>query len=221
MPTQNYFKKLKRNPLALSKISLLYTACGLYGFVTLLSTLMNVCIILEYGSNISLGALTSIFSIVSIISLFLFNKFTKAGKRQHIFIILSALLLICNIAFATYTSKITLIIYNLGYAITIIVLEYVLDIYRNSTLKESGLYSEISEHQTIVETIFGVSRIFAYLILMAVGLLKTIIAFKILLIISAFIAGIILILFLVFENKVITQNHSNNLSSKSSKKALE
>ena len=205
----NYIKKLRQNPEVKQKIKLLYVACGLYGAVTLLGTLVNICIILEYGSNVSLGMLTSIISIVSIISLFMFNKFTKAGNRKKILIALCIILCGCSTLFSFMINQFTLVIYNIGYAASIIVIEYLLDIYRNSTLKEAGLYSEISEHQTFVEVLLGISRISCYLVMMGVGLLNSQIAFNILLVISATMASMIFIVFLIFEQKYIKKPLAN------------
>lgn len=210
----NYIKKLGKNPEVKKKIQLIYVACGLYGSVTLLGTLVNVCIILEYGSNMSLGMLTSIISIVSIIALFLFNKCTKAGNRKTILVILCLILCGCSTLFAFMINKISLIIYNIGYAASIIVIEYLLDVYRNSTLKEAGLYSEISEHQTFVEVLLGISRIFCYLIMMGVGLLHNEFAFNILFIFTAIMASMIFVVFLVFEQKYISKNKIDNNEKK-------
>lgn len=212
----SYIKKLRAKPNICKRMCLLYSICALYGFLTLLSTLVNVSIVLEYGSNFSLGFLTSVFAGVSVLILILFNKFTKAGKRSSLFIILTLILPICSTIFGLWINKITLIIYNLGYAVVAIIIECVVDIHRNSTLKEAGLYSEISEHQTIVETLFGLSRIFVFVIMMLVGLLKIKSAVSILLILGAITASIMLVLFAIYEKKYI-----NNEPVKTIEKALE
>lgn len=210
----SYIKKLKKKPEIGKRIGLLYIICALYGFLTLLSTLVNVCIVLEYGSNLSLGLLTSVFAIVSIIALFLFNKFSKQGKRGTLFSIFAIIFVLCCSIFAVFTNKITLIIYNLGYAVVSIIIEYTVDVHRNSTLKEAGLYSEISEHQTIVETLFGLSRIFAFAIMMLVGVLKSKIYISLLLIISSIISAIMLILFIVYERRYFAKNTSSEEQKK-------
>ena len=53
------------------------------------------------------------------------------------------------------------------------------DIHRNSTLKEAGLYSEIGEHQAIVEGLLNASRILSYIVLLVVGLIKSELVFRI------------------------------------------
>lgn len=206
-----YLKKLKKHPDLLAKLKLIYLACCLFGFLTALSILVNVSIVLEFGSNVSLGILTSVFACVSVAVIFLFNKFSKMGKRNTYFYIFALILCISSIIFSIYVNKFTLIIYNLGYATVSIVIECTLDIHRNSSLKEAGLYSEISEHHTIVEILFSLSRIAAFVIMMLVGLSKKAFAINILIAAFAILSSIILVICAVYEKKYFKHNTEKKL----------
>ena len=210
----NYIKKLNKKPEVKSKMLWLYAACTFYGAYYLLYVLVNVSIIIEYGSNFSLGLLTTIFAIASTIVLVLMSKFTKPGKRRSPLLIMSVMMSLFSIIFAISINKFTLILYNLSYAICGIVIDYLLDVHRNSSLKEAGLYSEISEHQTIVELCFDVARIICFGILMVVGILRLQSMFSILIAISGVLSSCMIVIFVIYEHKFCREKATTNIAEK-------
>ena len=200
---KNYFKKLKTHPLAARKAKIIYIISFLYCTVTLTTNIINVCIMLETGSNFSLGALTSIFAILSIITLILVKKFTKPGKRLWLFIVCSCLPILAAIYFVINISAVSIIILNGIISITSIVKIYLLDLYRNGIMKDSNMYSEISEHQSVVEFCLNISRTLAFGLLMIIALLKSLLAFKILALITIIVGSTSYILLHYYEIKYL------------------
>lgn len=197
------FSRLKDSPIASKKLKFLYIICILYGSVSFITIALNICIILEFGSNFSLGALTSIFALISIITLLLVNKFTKPGKRFSLSLILGLLPIISSLSFLIEISMLTIVIYNFTIAVSSIVLKYNFDVYRNSTLKAAGLYDEIAEHHTVVESLLNISRVILFGIMLAVSLLQSMLAFIILIIVTTILNSLVLILLAVYEKKFI------------------
>ena len=56
---RSYFKKIKQNNEVFSKLKIIYLICAIYGSSALVTMLINICIMIEYGSSFSLGAITS------------------------------------------------------------------------------------------------------------------------------------------------------------------
>ncbi len=180
---KGYIKKLKVKNEPNRKIKFVYKATLVYGLTTITSNLLTICIMLQFHKTLSLGSITSIIGAIAIIEIMLVTRFTKASKRDWLYIIVILLPLFSSMLFAIYPSIYTVIVYNLLMAVSKIIFSAIYDIYRNSTLKESGLYSEIAEHQTVVESLMTVTRVLSYAVLILVGLLKNLIVFKILLVV--------------------------------------
>lgn len=176
---RNYWTKLKQNPQTYKKIKSVYIVSFVYGFASVVNVLMNVCIMDQFGSSFSLGALTSVFAAVSILVILLINKFSKAGNRGVMLYVFSALPIITSILFSAMPSVATLIIFSLTSVVCRIVYQTIFDIHRNSTLKEAGLYSEINEHQTIVECILNSSRTLSYVFMLLLGIIGNMLVFRI------------------------------------------
>ena len=180
---KNYFKVLKEHPDAREKIFFMYKVSIVHGFTTITSTLLNVCIMLQFGSSFSLGSITSIISAVTIVELVLVTRFTKPAKRDWLYYIVMFIPLFSSILFTVYPSVVTVIVFNLLMMISKMFYTVVYDMYRNSTLKEAGLYSEIAEHQTVVEVLLAFFRVVSFAVMIVVGLLKNLLVFKILLVV--------------------------------------
>lgn len=206
---KGYVTKLKQNPEVYKKLKFLYFGSLIYGSASIVSVLLNVCIMLQFGSSFSLGVLTSVFSIVAVVSMLLINKFTSPGKRNYLFIICMILPAVSAILFACMSNYVTLIIYNLFIAISKIVAETTFDTYRNSNLKEAGLYSEITEHQTINEIMFNISRIIVFSLLILIGLVNNLVVFKVCFVIFACSYTFLLLFLLVYEKRYCSSSLAN------------
>lgn len=184
---KDFIKKLKVKNAVNRKIKLIYITAIFYGTTTVTSALLNINIMMHFGSNFSLGMITSIFALVSIVVILFVKKFTKSGWRSWMYITAAIAQVLGAGLFIIMPSVITLIIYNFVFAICEVVVATVFDVIRNKNLKEAGLYEDIAEHQCIIESIFQIVRIVTFALLMTVALLKNYMLFQI-----AFILFIVL-----------------------------
>ena len=203
---KEFYKKLKDNPEARKKVKIIYIASFIFGTTTMLTTLINVCVMLEYGSNLSLGTVTGIFAFVSIIALFILKNFTNSTNRKWLMIISALITITSSIVFAIIVNSVTLIILNGTITVLSMFYKYPYDVYRNSILKTSGLYSEISEHHTVVECLMNLARILTFAILMAVGLLKNMIIFKIYTVIAVLLSSSLFVIMMIYEKRFVHNN---------------
>jgi hypothetical protein len=79
---KEYIHKIKTDKELKTKFGSVYKIALFYGFITAITALLNINIMMQFGSNFSLGAITSIFALVSVIILLLMKKFTKYGKNE-------------------------------------------------------------------------------------------------------------------------------------------
>lgn len=218
---KQYFKDLKQNEIVCKKMKIIYWISFVYGFTTIIPTLLNICIMMEFKSNFSLGVFTSIFAVISIATILVVNRFTKMGRRELLFYVVALIPVIFAIVFAVFPSAITLILYNLGYSVGYIIYRTIFDIHRNSNLKESGLYGAITEHQIFMELLFNVSRIISYLTLILFGIIQSLVAFKILLVAMLCVAGLVLLLLALYERRFYPKASEEERAYKIIKRCLE
>ena len=207
----SYIKKLKTTDNEnTNKIKLIYLMTIFYGLTTMTTILLNVCIMFQFGTSFSLGTIKSIVALISMISIILIVKFTIKGHRSWMFYISIAMPIISSLLFIIHPSVITVIIYNILMGISYVIYNTIYDVYRNSNLKEAGLYSEIAEHNTIVESIMTFSRIFSFGLMILIGMLNSEIAFKMLLVIYSSAYSIVLILLYIYEIKYFKNKQIEN-----------
>ena len=150
--------------------------------------------------------MTSAISIAAIFSIFLFDRLSKPGKRSGFFVACAVLLIASSIFMLIDFSRLSIIIFNFLTASTGIIYKVCFDRYRNGILKEEGLYSEISEHQTIVESVLNIARIIVFGLMMLVSLFKSMLAFEIFIIFAILGISTLFILLLIYEKKYINKS---------------
>lgn len=196
-----YFKKLKSNKIVHTKMKILYVCALLVGAVTVPPICFNIFVMLEFGSNLSLGTLTSIFSVITVLAIILLNRFTKAGKRATLLSILGVIPLASSVALMFSVNIYTILFYNFANAVSIMIYKTVYDIYRNGILKEAGFYGEICEHQAIVEMCMNASRIISFGAMLLISLTQSFVLFNIFMIAMALMFVAEIVLLVIYEER--------------------
>lgn len=194
-----YIKRLKENEPLKKKMKKIYLISFFQGAITVLTTLLSISVMTHFGSNFSLGALTSVFAVVSIILLFLFNRFSKKGKRNWYYILNSISVVVSVVIFAIFPNITTLIIYHLFIAVSETIIGTVYDLYRNKNLKEAGFYQDIAEHQFVVETMFRLMQIPSYGLLILICLFNNFVLLQVALVVFVCLYSITSILLMYYE----------------------
>ncbi len=203
---KGYLKKLKIKNEFNSKIKFLYLICFAFGFTSIVANLLNISIIQQFGTNFSIGALAGVFSVITIVFLIFVNKFTKEGKRTWLMLVGTVLPIFGSVLFIAMPNIWTLIIFDFSVSITETMFSLVLDVNRNKNLKEAGMYENIAEHQTMVESLFCLSRIISFGSLIIVAWLKNYLVYQIAYILFVLSYSVLMLLLLVYENKYSTKN---------------
>lgn len=175
---KEYINLVKNN----DKFKTVYKLCICDGIVNyLLETLIVILTVMTFKTTISLGVITTITAICSILSVYIFQYKLKSNwkilKICNIMMVSSVLLLLINI------SKPTIIIYNVCTAIFLVILSNTGDTKRYEIVSENEIVVKdyIVEHQVVCEAILNITRIIAYILLFVISLFNNIILFKILL----------------------------------------
>lgn len=175
---KEYINLVKNN----DKFKTVYKLCVCDGIVNyLLETLIVILTVMTFKTTISLGVITTITAICSILSVYIFQYKLKSNwkilKICNIMMVSSVLLLLINI------SKPTIIIYNICTAIFLVILSNTGDTKRYEIVSENEIVVKdyIVEHQVVCEVILNITRIIAYILLFVISLFNNIVLFKILL----------------------------------------
>ena len=198
---KGYLNILKQRPEFRKRIGYMYFISAIYGVSYLTTTLMNICIIFEYGSSFSLGLITGVLSIGSIVIILLMNKFTKAGHRSWMFVVCSILPMLASIYFVIDINKASIIILNGIILFTAIIYKVLFDAHRNSMLKEYGLYDDIAEHHSIVEIFAGLSRGLCFGLMLLISLFNSFSVFKVFVVVSIAMCAFIHLTLMIYERK--------------------
>lgn len=164
------------------KIKIFYKVIACEGIIKyFLETLITILIVMTFKTTISLGILTTIFSICSIISVYVFQRRLKNNK--HVLRISTIMMIISMLILLFEINRTTIIIYNLCNSIFLVLLINNSEEKRYSVVNNDKRIVEdyIIEHQVTSEVYLNVSRILAFLVLVISGLFNNMIVFKILL----------------------------------------
>lgn len=198
--------KLKENNSLSKRLKFIYILTITYGSHNVLDTLISIYIMILYGSNFSLGTITSIISILTILEIFLVGRFTKPGKRVNLYLTSAVLPVLSVILFVIVPVKSTIIIFNIVLSFSGAIFKLIYDVYRNKFLKESGGYEYIAEHHCVVESILQIVRTINDALLIFVALTQNLMLVQSFLIIFTIIYSLNSILLLVFEKKFFPKN---------------
>ena len=206
---REYGEQLKKSPVR-RELKFLYNICSVYGVTSLTSTLINVYVMMQFGSNFSLGAISAVYAAVAIVSLLLLKKFTTASNRKPVFITFTSIIILAGILFILLPSKATLITLNIVISLTSILEADLLEKYRFSILKSAGLYDQIAEHQTCIENRFNISRTLSFVFLLLVSLIRNNAILGIFVITILTILSSVQILLLFFEKKFVINREQDS-----------
>jgi hypothetical protein len=145
----------------------------LQGICANIPTIILYYTIITFGSNMSLGILSTISAITTIILLFIFNKKPKYFSTKTSAIV-SSILVVISITLLTFSlNKTTLIIFNLIWYICIIIPETLTGTYRLNIIQQKKLVNFNMENITVTETFLDLGRIIGEILLIVMGIINT------------------------------------------------
>lgn len=166
------------------KLKEIYKLSFLYGIMMdTIRVLVIIITIMTFKTSLNLGILTTVFSIFSMISLYIFNKLYKTEYAKKLLVYCASFIVIGLLGFLINIDRTTLILYNFIYSITVYILEVMFKIKTDNIVKEYSIEDWIIEHHTLLDIFMESGRIIGFLLLLITGLLNNIIYFKTLLLI--------------------------------------
>lgn len=179
----NNSQKIKINKYTKSAIA--------YGVIeSSMQTLVVIITIMTFKTSFNLGILTSVFSICSMIAMYLYKNFYNRNNSKFVLYLCSSLIVIGVIGLVFDINKITLVIYNFVYTISICILGVIYDTKKGDLVKECNIEEWKVEWVSYVVLFIHLGRISGYILMLIAGLFNNIIVFKILLILVTLFAPI-------------------------------
>ncbi len=174
-----------------------------YGVMSLVVSLL---IIYQSNNELELGSWTSLFSLFTIIAMYLFAKFYKNCIKKTLLISSSMVILISSIAVFYKINLVTIIIYNIAYYIFMNIILKITDVNLFNYSNKKPFKTELNTEYFIFRELFlNIGRILGYTaLLFLVGFTNNLSNLKIIfgLIICSIIATIYLSLKVDIESKV-------------------
>lgn len=176
---KEYIKYIKNN----KKFNIAYKINVYDGIVCyLLETLITILIVMTFKTSLSLGILTTVFSALSILSVYVFQLKFKSNKK--VLLLCCIAMVISVIALLLKIDRTTVIVYNLCSSVFLVILSNTAETKNYSIVNEDKKVMEdyLVEHQVLAQTYLNISRIISYILLFIASLFNNILFFKIMLI---------------------------------------
>lgn len=168
----NKFKNIKKY----------YGASFFYGIIlNTLATIVTVITVMTFKTSFNLGILTTIFSLFSIVSLYIYKKIDGKSRLKILIIICSGIVVISVLGLLFNISRVSLIIYNFTYSITICIIDTAFNTKKGDLITNYDIERYNVEYVMICETFTEIGNVFGYFLMLIAGLVGSIISFKILL----------------------------------------
>ncbi len=153
----------------------------------LLETLITILIVMTFKTTLSLGIITTICSVFSIISVYIFQYKLQSNKA---ILKISCIAMVISVALLLFDiNKITIVIYNLCNSIFLVLLMNTAETKNYEIINEDKkvVKDYIVEHQVTWQIVLNISRILGYLVLFVASLFNNMIVFKSLLVLVTLI----------------------------------
>ena len=177
---RKYLKYLKENPDDRNKVKYTYFNGLLAGIKTTYKVVIIILTIFAFKTNLSLGVLSSIFSLITIGLLLLYRKSENNPKTNKlaVYLLVGTMPLLTCILFMVWTNKITFILLNCFLTIAIYFSDYYGDAERDAIIKHLGKYEFIAEHNLIHDTLKYTVSTLVYVLFIIVASFESITIFK-------------------------------------------
>ncbi|MCI8393200.1 MAG: MFS transporter [Clostridia bacterium] len=173
------------------RLKIVYKSSILYGvLMNVISTIVTIIIVMTYKTNIELGFLSTIFSICSMITLYVFKKVKNEKIQKSILTCGSIIALVSVISLIINLGKTEIVIYNIISSSFIIILEVLFNIERYNNKENSVDEEYCIENQTFIIMIMQIGRIVGYGLLFIISLINNIVYFKLLLLLTTIVIPI-------------------------------
>lgn len=211
---RKYFKYLKENPEDRNKIKYTYFNGLMAGIKTTYKVVIIILTIFAFKTNLSLGILSSVFSLITIGLLIWYRKSEENPKTKKLLIYLTVgtLPLLSCIVFMIFTNKVTFIILNCFLTIAIYFSDYFGDAERDAIIKHLGQYEFIAEHNVLIDTLKYTVSTLVYVVFILVASFESITVFNVVLLIMIAICPFKF--YMMYKQRVVRKEFERQLKEK-------
>lgn len=173
-----YLKELQKYKKP--KLNAYYKSNLVYGIIEdPMSTLVTIITVMTFKTSLNLGILTTIFSICSIIALYLYKRYYNKNNSKIILAICSTLIFVGAIGLVINIEKSTLIIYNFACTVSLCIFDVIFNTQKGNLIKECNIEKRNVEHVMLNGFITDISRVIGFSFILIAGLINNMIVFKI------------------------------------------
>lgn len=179
---KKFLKYVKKNNI--KKIKIYQLSSIAYGIIeSSISTLIIIITIMTFKTTINLGILTTLFAICSIFALYLYNKLYNSNNSKFFLILTSIFMIIGVIGLLIDINKITLIIYNFAYAVSMCIFDVIYNTKKGNLVEECNISKYRIEFIGYSSFFITLGRIMGYTFMLVASFNNNIMIFKSLLIV--------------------------------------
>lgn len=207
---KKFINYLKTNKDDYNKLKWTYYSSIPSGFKTTYNVLVVVLTVYIFKRNTSLGIYTSVFSLITMLSLILYKRIDNNPKVNKfiIYLLVGFLPLVASIIASFKTTEFTLVMLNFFLTFTSYFSEYLGNTERDVIIRNVNKTEFVAEHQVLSELIQCAGRVIAYGTFMLVGLTNNFTLFLIMLI--GFLIFNPIKFLILYKQRTIRKEFENN-----------
>ena len=156
-----------------------------YGiFEKTISKIIIVITLMTFKTEMSLGILTTVFSLCSMLAILIYNKLDTKKTYKSIFNVLSIAIIFSVIGLFLDINKITLIVFNFCYMVGFGIYDVVYNIKKANIVVDENLEEYKEEYLAYVTASISCGRFIGYSMMLVAGVLNSLLFFKLLLVVT-------------------------------------
>lgn len=177
---KQYIKELKNNKG--TKLNKYYRSNLIYGIIEdPMNIIVTILTVMTFKTSLNLGILTTIFSVCSMGSIYIYKKYYNKKNCAIILWVFAILIISGALGIIFNTNRITLVIYNFACTVSLCVFDAIYNTQKGNLIKECNIEKRNVEHIMFNAFCTDMSRMIGFILIFIAGIIGSMAAFKVIL----------------------------------------
>ena len=177
---KQYIKELKNSKR--TKLNEYYKSNLIYGIIEdPMSTIVTILTVMTFKTSLNLGILTTIFSICSMGTIYIYKKYYNKKNCGIILCICATFIIFGALGIIVNTNRLTLVIYNFACTVSLCVFDAIYNTHKGNLVQECNIEKRNVEHIMLNSFFTHMSRMTGFILILIAGIIGNMTTFKIVL----------------------------------------
>ncbi|MCI8352746.1 MAG: hypothetical protein HFJ58_03980 [Clostridia bacterium] len=146
-----------------------------------MSTIVTILTVMTFKTSLNLGILTTIFSVCSMGTVYIYKKYYNKKNCGIILWICAAFIILGALGIIFNTNRLTLVIYNFACTVSLCVFDAIYNTQKGNLVQECNIEKRKVEHIMLNSFCTRMSRMTGFILILIAGIIGGMTAFKVIL----------------------------------------